>query len=48
MAQIRSQPFGVTKAGDKVTEYILSNPGGLTVSVLNYGCVVRSIVVPDK
>ena len=48
MAQIRSQPFGVTKAGDKVTEYILSNPGGLTVSVLNYGCVVRSIVVPAK
>lgn len=38
----------MTKAGDKVTEYILSNPGGLTVSVLNYGCVVRSIVVPAK
>ena len=32
MAQIRSKPFGVTKQGANVTEYILSNPGGLTVS----------------
>ena len=31
--KIRSQPFGVTKAGDKVTEYIPVQPGGLTVSV---------------
>ncbi len=28
MAQIRSKPFGVTKEGANVTEYILSNPGG--------------------
>ena len=39
MAQIRSKPFGVTKQGANVTEYILSNPGGLTVSVLDYGCI---------
>ena len=30
MAQIRSKPFGVTRQGANVTEYILSNPGGLT------------------
>ena len=35
MAQIRSKPFGVTRQGANVTEYILSNPGGLTVSVLD-------------
>ena len=29
MAQFRSKPFGVTKNGDKVDEYIISNPGGL-------------------
>ncbi len=29
MAQIRSKPFGVTKEGANVTEYILSNPGGI-------------------
>ena len=28
MAQFRSKPFGVTKNGDKVDEYIISNPGG--------------------
>ena len=48
MAQIRSKPFGVTKEGANVTEYILSNPGGLTVSVLDYGCVIKSIIVPAK
>ena len=42
MAQFRSKPFGVTKNGDKVDEYIISNPGGLEVSVLNYGCVIKN------
>ena len=44
MAQIRSKPFGVTKEGANVTEYILSNPGGLTVSVLDFGCVIKRII----
>ena len=35
MAQFRSKPFGVTKSGEKVNEYIISNPGGLEVHVLN-------------
>ena len=48
MAQIRSKPFGVTKEGANVTEYILSNPGGMSVSVLDYGCVIKNIIVPAK
>ena len=28
MAQFRSRPFGVTKDGEKVNEYIMSNPVG--------------------
>ena len=48
MAQFRSRPFGVTKDGEKVNEYIMSNPGGLAVSVLNYGCVIKNIFVPTK
>ncbi len=48
MAQIRSKPFGVTKEGANVTEYILSNPGGLTVHVLDYGCIIKNIIVPAK
>ena len=46
MAQFRSKPFGVTRDGEKVNEYIMSNPGGLAVSVLNYGCVIKNIFVP--
>lgn len=48
MAQIRSKPFGVTKSGENVTEYILSNLNGLSVSVLDYGCVIKNIVIPAK
>ncbi len=48
MAHIRSKPFGVTKEGANVTEYTLSNPGGLSVSVLDYGCVIKNIIVPAK
>lgn len=48
MATISSRPFGITHAGDAVTEYIFSNPGGLTVSVLDYGCILRSVIVPAK
>ena len=48
MAQFRSKPFGVTKNGDKVDEYIISNPGGLEVSVLNYGCVIKNLFVLQK
>ena len=48
MAQFLSKPFGVTKNGDKVDEYIISNPGGLEISVLNYGCVIKNLSVPTK
>ena len=48
MAQFRSKPFGVTKNGEKVNEYIISNPGGLEVHVLNYGCVIKNLFVPTK
>ena len=40
MAQIRSKPFGVTKQGANVTEYILSNPGVQhLVGVVRFGLV---------
>lgn len=48
MVQIHSKPFGVTKDGTNVTEYILSNQNGMSVSVLNYGCIIRTIIVPAK
>lgn len=48
MAKIRSLPFGVTKDGVTIMEYILSNPNGLSVSILNYGCIIKNIIVPAK
>lgn len=48
MAKIQSLPFGITKDGVNVTEYILSNPGGLSVSILDYGCIIKNIIVPAK
>lgn len=48
MASVSSRPFGVTHAGETVTQYTLQNPGGLAVSVLDYGCIIRQIVVPAR
>lgn len=48
MSQINSRPFGVTRSGENVTEYVLTNANGLTVCVLDWGCVIRSIVIPSK
>lgn len=48
MAQFLSKPFGMTPNGEKINEYIISNPGGLAVSVLNYGCIIKNIWVPTK
>ena len=48
MARFRSKPFGVTKSGEKVTEYIMSNANGFEVHVLDYGCIIKNIFVPTK
>ena len=48
MATVVSKPFGVTRKGESVTQYILSNPGGFSVTVLDYGCIIKNIIVPAK
>ena len=48
MAQGSSKPFGVTKQGENVTEYTISSPGGLSVRVLDYGCVIKNILFRQK
>ncbi|HEX5169313.1 MAG TPA: aldose epimerase family protein [Cyclobacteriaceae bacterium] len=44
---IKNEPFGRTTDGD-VTLYTLMNSNGLELKVMNYGCVVVSLKVPDK
>lgn len=45
---IEKSRFGVLPDGRDVTEYVLKNPGGAWVSILDHGGVVRSICVPDR
>jgi len=40
--------FGETKKGEKIYIIKLENNNGMEVSLLNYGCIVQSITVPDK
>lgn len=45
MADITSRPFGATAAGEEVTLYTLKNNKGMSVGILDYGCIVQSILV---
>lgn len=40
--------FGTTKAGQQVTAYTLKNNSGMSVNILDYGCTIQSMIVPDK
>lgn len=40
--------YGVTQEGDTVTQYTLTNASGAQFKVIDYGCRVTNIIVPDK
>lgn len=46
--KITERPFGTTKRGEAVTAYTVSNSEGASITVLDYGAVLQSIVVPDR
>ena len=45
---ITTKPFGTTQKGQQTTLYTLTNQSGASVSVLDFGAIITSIVVPDK
>lgn len=47
-ASIEIVPFGVTSTGDSVNLYRLINPSGAFMDVIDYGCRVVRLNVPDK
>lgn len=47
-ATISQRSFGVAPGGDTVTLFILTNPHGMEVHVMNYGGIITSIRVPDR
>ncbi len=43
-----SEPFGVMPDGRSVSRHVLTNRWGASVSVIDYGAIITSIVVPDQ
>jgi len=43
-----SAPFGTTPTGQAVDQIEITNAGGIRLSVLSYGGVIRTIHVPDR
>ena len=44
---VSEKPFGVFENQD-VTQYTITNPSGMQVSIINYGGTVTNIMTPDK
>ena len=44
----RQRKFGVLSDGREVTEYALRNRHGLSTGIIDYGGIVRTLLVPDK
>ena len=46
--QIFSRAYGVTEHGEAVTQYVMQSDSGVEVRVLNYGCIITHLLVPDR
>lgn len=44
---ISEESFGSIE-GEAITKYILTNPGGMQVGIINYGGTITDIITPDK
>ena len=44
---MKKESYGKTKGGEAVDLYTLSNAGGLTAKITNYGGIVTHLLVPD-
>ena len=44
---VTRRPFGTLSTGEAVTCYTLAN-GAVSVSILDYGCIIQSILVSDR
>ena len=45
---ISIKPFGQTKDGQQVNQYTLTNASGASISVIDWGAILTSIIVPDR
>jgi aldose 1-epimerase len=45
---ITERPFGTTRHGEPVTEFTLSNPDGISTSIITFGGSIRTLIVGDR
>lgn len=45
---ITSKAFGVTKKGENVTAYTITNKQGAYITLLDFGAILQAVCVPDK
>jgi aldose 1-epimerase len=45
---IDKKPFGITQAGEQVHQFILTNSGGSSATLINYGATLTRLLIPDK
>jgi aldose 1-epimerase len=45
---VEVRPYGTTRAGQSVSEYILRDPHGAEVHIISYGGIITQIDVPDR
>lgn len=43
-----SRFYGLTQAGETVNQYTMTNKNGVSVSVLDYGCIITRFCLPDR
>ena len=48
MMTLERSPYGNLPDGRKVTRFTVKNGAGLSVSMMDYGCTLLSVEVPDK
>ena len=48
MTDVKTKQFGILQDGRKVTAFEMKNGSGMAVRILDYGCTIQSIVVPDR
>ena len=46
--KISSAPFGITRNGEAVTCYTVTNANGMQARFLDYGCILTHLIVPDR
>ena len=45
---ITKERFGVTKEGNEVSAFTITNKNGLSFTTLDFGAIISKIMVPDK